>query len=71
LYLEEKEIPEENRMIIQTTCEVFNLDVTLFQKLLDIKIQKTKPSETEIREDFKNYIKEVRKLSKIADDLGG
>lgn len=71
LFLKEKEIPEENRKLIRSTCEEFKLDEDLFQKLIDIKEQKLKPDEMELKETFKNYMKEIRKLSKIVDELGG
>jgi hypothetical protein len=71
LFLKEKEIPEDNRKIIRSTCEEFKLDEDLFQKLIDIKEQKLKPDEMELKEIYKNYMKEIRKLSKIIDELGG
>jgi len=71
LYLKEKEIPSEKREVIRATCETLDLDVSLFEKLLDIREQKIKPAESEIKPIFQDYLKEVRKLSKIVDTLGG
>ena len=71
LYLKGKETPPENREIIRITCEAFDLDVTLFEKLIDIKEERIKPKDEEIRNLFKGYLTEVRKLSKIADALEG
>lgn len=71
LFLREKEIPEDNRKIIRSTCEEFKLDEDLFEKLIGIKEQKLKPDEMELKETYKNYMKEIRKLSKIVDELGG
>ena len=71
LYLKEKEIPSEKREVIRATCETLDLDVSLFEKLLDIRQQKIKPAESEIKSIFQDYLKEVRKLSKIVDTLGG
>jgi len=71
LYLKEKEIPSEKREVIRATCETLDLDVSLFEKLLDIREQKIKPAESEIKSIFQDYLKEVRKLSKIVDTLGG
>jgi len=71
LYLKGKDIPEEKREIIKETCESLDLDRPLFEKLLEIKEQKTKPSDAEIKTVFQGYLKEVRKLSKIVDALGG
>ena len=71
LYLKEKEIPPEKREAVKLTCETFDLDAGLFQKLLDIKEEKVKPHDAEIKVIFQNYLKEVRKLSKTVDTLGG
>ncbi|MFC1533039.1 hypothetical protein ACFL7M_06715 [Thermodesulfobacteriota bacterium] len=71
LFLKEKEIPDEKRSIIETTCETFDMDKSLFEKLLDIRERNIKPNDTELREIFKDYLKEIRKLSKIVDELGG
>ena len=70
LYLKEKEIPEEKRDLIKATCEIFEMDANLFERLLDIKQQRIKPNDAEIKSIFKDYLKEVRKLSKIVDTLG-
>jgi hypothetical protein len=71
LYLKEREIPKERRDVVNLTCATFDLDAGLFQKLLDIKEEKLKPDDTETKSLFQNYLKEVRKLSKIVDTLGG
>ncbi len=71
LYLKEKEIPKEKREVIRTTCETLDLDAGLFEKLLDIREQKIKPGDAEIKTIFQHYLREVRKLSKIVDALGG
>lgn len=71
LYLKEEEIPKERRDVVNRTCDTFDLDAGLFQKLLDIKEEKLKPDDTETKSLFQNYLKEVRKLSKIVDTLGG
>ncbi len=71
LYLNEKEIPEERRDVLNLTCDAFDLDAGLFQKLLDIKEEKIKPDDAETKSLFQAYLKEVRKLSKIVDTLGG
>jgi len=71
LYLKEKEIPKERLDVVNLTCDTFDLDAGLFQKLLDIKEEKLKPDDTETKSLFQNYLKEVRKLSKIVDTLGG
>ena len=71
LFFKEKEIPKEGREVVNLTCDTFNLDAELFQKLLDIKEEKIKPDDTEATSLFQAYLEEVRKLSKIVDTLGG
>jgi hypothetical protein len=71
LYLKEKEIPKAKREVIRATCETLDLDAALFEKLLDIREQKIKPDDAEIKNIFQDYLREVRKLSKIVDALGG
>lgn len=71
LFLKDQEIPGEKREIIKATCGLFELDEGLFLRLLDIKEQKISPKESEIQETYKDFLKEVRKLSKIVDELGG
>ncbi len=71
LFLKGKEIPKERRNVVKLTCDTFDLDAGLFQKLLDIKEGVTKPDDAESKSFFQGYLKEVRKLSKIVDTLGG
>jgi hypothetical protein len=71
LYLQGRETPLEKREIIRSTCELFDLDAELFEKLIDIKEQKLKPNEATINAFFKAYLSEVRKLSNLVDTLGG
>lgn len=71
LYLKDKEIPLERREAVRLTCETFDLDSRLFEKVLDIKEEKIKPNNTEISALFQAYLKEVRKLSRTVDTLGG
>ncbi len=71
LFFKEEEIPKERREVVDLTCNAFDLDAGLFQKLLDMKEEKIKPDDSETRSLFQGYLKEVRKLSKIVDTLGG
>ncbi|MCP4681963.1 MAG: hypothetical protein GY864_06505 [Desulfobacterales bacterium] len=71
LYLKGIDLPREKREIIRATCEAFDRDGGLFNKLLDIKEGKIKPDKKEILGLFKDYLREVRELSKQADALGG
>jgi len=71
LYLKDKDLPKERREIIKNTCGSFDMDAAVFEKLLDIKAEKVKLSDMEIMKAFKDYLKEVRKLAKLVDVLGG
>jgi predicted nucleotidyltransferase len=71
LYLKDKDIPKEKREIIRATAEEFDIDASVFEKLLDIKEEKVKPGDMEVTNLFKDYLREARKLSKLVDALGG
>jgi len=71
LYLAKKETPHDKRGVVGRACEVFKLDEDVFIKLLDVKEQKIKQDNTELRALFKSYLKEVRRLSKTVNALGG
>ncbi|MBN2126660.1 MAG: hypothetical protein JW821_20335 [Deltaproteobacteria bacterium] len=71
LFLRERAAPVEKREVIREMGEAFDLNVPLFEKLLDVKEEKFKPGEAEIKDLFTDYLREVRKLSKIVDGLGG
>jgi predicted nucleotidyltransferase len=71
LFLKGRESPTKKRSTIEDTCETYNMDKALFTKLLDIKEQKIKPSDHELKGIFKGYLKEIRSLAKKVDELGG
>jgi len=71
LYLKEKELPEEKQEIVRSTREAFEMDAVVFQKLLDVNEEKIKPGNKEIGMLFKDYLREMRKLAKTVDTLGG
>lgn len=71
LYLKGKKIPAERRKIIKDAAKEFHLDSKLFENLLSIKEGRVKPGVMEINELFKGYLKEVRKLAKLVDKMGG
>jgi len=71
LNLEEKDVPNEKRETIRTTCEAFELDAAVYERLLDVKEDKVKLGDIEIVKLFKDYLRESRKLSKLVDELGG
>jgi len=71
LNLKEKDVPKEKRETIRTTCKAFELDVSVYERLLDVKEDKVKLGDIEIIKLFKDYLRESRKLSKLVDELGG
>lgn len=71
LFLKEKEATGDRRHTMRQACEAFDLDAGLFEALLDIREEKVKPSDDEVKRLFKEYLKEIRKLSKAVDTLGG
>lgn len=71
LFLKGKEASGDRRHTMRLACEAFDMDAGLFESLLDIREEKAKPSDEEMRHLFRKYLKEVRKLSKAVDALGG
>jgi len=71
LFLKEKDCPSETREIVKATCVVFDLNLSLFEKLLDIKEEKAKPGDETMQEIYADYLREVRMLSKQIDAIGG
>lgn len=69
LHLKGKELPRHRRDVILEICGAFGLDSVVFERLLDIKAKRIKPSAKELSEIFKSYLKEVRRLWKIVDTL--
>jgi hypothetical protein len=71
LYLKDKPLPGAKRDIIKAACETFEMDPGVFLKLLDIKEGKVKISGTEMVALYKDYLSQVKKFSKLIDQLGG
>jgi len=71
LYIKGMEIPPTKQEILSATAAAFDLDATLFKRLLDIKDERVKPGDVEVNALFKDYLREVRKLAKLVDTLGG
>ena len=71
LTLKEKALPADKREILRATCEVFDLDTALFEKLLEIREEKSRPGNEEMKTLFKKYMKEIRKLAVSVDAIGG
>lgn len=71
LFLKNREVPKSNHQIIGTACEMFGMDAGLFGRLLDVKGNKLKLKDDEIKKLFQEYLEEARRLSIMVDDLGG
>ena len=55
---------------MKVTSEAFDLDAALFERLLDVKEGKAKPK-GEIKELYREYLEEIRKLMKMIDAWEG
>ena len=71
LHVKGLELPKEKLEIIRATAQAFDMDSSVFEKLLDVKEDKVKLSDEAMRRLFQAYLTEVRKLSKLVDALGG
>ncbi|NVM57311.1 MAG: hypothetical protein HWN51_04240 [Desulfobacterales bacterium] len=69
LHLKGKELPSQKREVIRLACQAFDMDGALFEKLLDVKEKKIKPTGTELTRVFQAYLKEVKRLWQIVDTL--
>jgi hypothetical protein len=71
LYVKGLEMPKEKSVVIRATTQAFEMDSGVFEKLLDVREDKVKLSDEDMRRLFQAYLAEVRKLSKLVDALGG
>jgi hypothetical protein len=69
LYLKGKLVSEKKRDVIKQICENYDLDRALFERLLDIKDEKVKPSADEMKTLFGGYLKQMQQLWKMVDDM--
>lgn len=69
LYLKAVEIPSTKREIVLSATKEISVDGDIFIKCLDIKKGERKFSSDEIKDVFKSYLAEVRKLWKIVDEM--
>jgi len=71
LHLKDIHVPGERREIVRVMADAFDLEHGVFEGLLDIKEDKSKFSDEESLNLFKGCLKEMRKLSKLVNSLGG
>jgi len=69
LYLKGIEIPPTRREIIQSVANDITIDSEIFMKCLDIKDDKKDFSSSEMKDLFKAYLIEVRKLWEFVDKM--
>ena len=69
LYLNNVAIPSNRREIIQSVAREIPVDQEIFIKCLNIKEEKEKFSSSEIKDIFKAYLIEVRKLWESVDKM--
>lgn len=69
LHLSGVVIPERRRDIVKAVAEVIPIDEEIFTRCIDIKEGKEDDSLVEIKETFKGYLMEVRKLWEHVDKM--
>lgn len=71
LYLKGLEIPKESSLTVRETCKAFDLDDSVFERLLEVRQEKSRLGDDEVKDLFRQYLGQVRKLSRLVDELGG
>lgn len=69
LYLKGIEIPPTRREIIQFVAKEIPINQEIFMRCLDIKQDKKGFSSSEIKDIFKTYVVEIRKLWEVVDKM--
>ncbi|MBN2568399.1 MAG: nucleotidyltransferase domain-containing protein [Deltaproteobacteria bacterium] len=69
LHLRGVVIPDRKRSVVQAVAEEIPIDGNIFIKCIDIKEGKEDYSSAEMKETFKIYLKEVRKLWEYVDKM--
>jgi hypothetical protein len=69
LYLKGMEAPRGRRHKIRAMAEAFQLDSSVFEELLDVREEKKKPGGDEMKRLFQTYLREIRKLANLVDEL--
>ena len=69
LYLKGIEIPPTRREIIQFVAKEIPINQEIFMRCLDIKQDKKEFSSSEIKDIFKTYVVEIRKLWEVVDKM--
>jgi predicted nucleotidyltransferase len=71
LHLRGEPVPRRRRDAVKAFCKTFGMNAVAFEKLMDIRDKKIRPSDADMVDLFKSYLKEVQKLWKIVDSFDG
>jgi len=69
LYLKGETVPEKSEAVLSATAQNFGLDADLFQGLWRIKREEEKPGKGDLKEIVNKYIKEIRSLTRVVDQM--
>jgi predicted nucleotidyltransferase len=69
LHLKGIALPPDKREVVQKVCTTFNMDRTLFDKLLDIREERVKPSAPQMAGLFQAYLEQIGTMWKVVDRL--
>ncbi|MFB3924860.1 MAG: hypothetical protein ACE14T_02310 [Syntrophales bacterium] len=69
LFLKGAEIPRDRREMIRASADAFGLDPEVFLKCVDMKEGKAEFKAGEILKSFRSYLKEVRRLAEVVDQM--
>jgi hypothetical protein len=69
LYIKGIDIPQARRDIINAVAGGYSVDPAIFLKCADIKEDIDRIGASEIQDVFKDYVKEIEKLSTIVDGM--
>ena len=70
LFFKGEDLPDGRRETVTKACGAFDLDASVFERVLDMKEGRTKTPNAEMNPLFKDYLRQVRKLAKLVDALG-
>ena len=69
LHLKEKEVPSTKLDVFKLTEKEFDLDYTLFEKIIMLKDNKIKLNKEQLNQLMRQYINQIRHLTNIVDKL--
>jgi predicted nucleotidyltransferase len=69
LYLRGENVPEKLEAVLSAMAQGFGLDADLFQGLWRIKRGEEKPGKEQLKEFVQKYIKEIRSLARVVDQM--